>query len=995
MRALRLGPWILILGLGWGAPVASGDADVHAELFASTLKAAREGDDATLRRLASPPAVVPWQIVDRLLADGFTRAAVTYAGALRQPDRDGLLRYARAPSQAQPLLRRAIVEAIDVLAAGDHEGVLGLLAARPPAAPSVLGWMRSHAIAESSTALGKLEDALASYSDMERVARELGWLRGQAVALHGRFFILKDEARFGDARATLRDLRLVAKAMQVVAEERHVDRFDAFLALREGSPRGAVTSLRRVISHFDEHGPLAQAAAARVHLATALGHLGRYAEALSTCERAAVEAGRAAASEGVAEEDAVDAAVTQRNAGYTLVSLLIDMGRYTSAIKRGGHLLKSGQLDPTFDATLRANLGLAFAATGDFKAAASSLEDARVAFQKMNEPEFVGWLHMYRALALHVERADWRAALTDATQGLAMLPAGTKDAAWAHFTAAVAHIGLGEWKPARARLDAARLVTEAQEILDLGASIHGRLAELELEAGRPVAAVKQAKAAMALMDESTLGLADEEDISVRSERERARIFRVWGRAARASNDRALEFEAYEAGRARLLVRAMGGSHLARGLDLKPELRARERKAQRVLVAARERYLLLHSRFGRSLRDKRVADARAAKDAAQTAFLDVITSIQRQAGSRAALAYPKAAVLKTVRKALASDEAIALYDVHAGAASVLVVTKAGARTPVLKKWPEVEAACETLQRSVGDMTREQYERPIAVIEQRLIQDLALPASIRRLYVSPAGPLTVVPWSSLPVARAARLDITVVPSATSLLQARTLRPEKGGRSLAMGDPLYEKAVGGRTVPWAPGSRYLPRLEHSGAESSKLIGQKGIRLLRAAASETELKRQLATDEVWDVVHLGCHGIVDDGTPGLTCVALSPTDEDDGFLTASELFALKLRAHLTVVSACDVGRAQHRDGVGLLGFVRAAMAAGCPRLLTSLWPADDKATSVLMTAFYTERSKGRSLHDALREAQEVVRTHKDKHGKAHWAAPYYWAGWIFWGAV
>ena len=95
-----------------------------------------------------------------------------------------------------------------------------------------------------------------------------------------------------------------------------------------------------------------------------------------------------------------------------------------------------------------------------------------------------------------------------------------------------------------------------------------------------------------------------------------------------------------------------------------------------------------------------------------------------------------------------------------------------------------------------------------------------------------------------------------------------------------------------------------------------------------------------------------------------------------------------LVVLSACDVGRGKVVAGEGVLGMVRAFLAARARKLLVSVWAADDKATAELMKHFYAERSKaGVSDQQALARAQEKVRS------QAPWRHPYYWAGWVFWG--
>ena len=109
-------------------------------------------------------------------------------------------------------------------------------------------------------------------------------------------------------------------------------------------------------------------------------------------------------------------------------------------------------------------------------------------------------------------------------------------------------------------------------------------------------------------------------------------------------------------------------------------------------------------------------------------------------------------------------------------------------------------------------------------------------------------------------------------------------------------------------------------------------------------------------------------------------------------KILRMKIPADLAVLSACETGRGQVIDGEGIRGLTRAFMFAGCPRVICSLWKVDDEATRALMVKFYelwngTEAKPGLPIADALRGAQEHVRS------QAKWKHPYYWGAWVLWG--
>lgn len=98
-----------------------------------------------------------------------------------------------------------------------------------------------------------------------------------------------------------------------------------------------------------------------------------------------------------------------------------------------------------------------------------------------------------------------------------------------------------------------------------------------------------------------------------------------------------------------------------------------------------------------------------------------------------------------------------------------------------------------------------------------------------------------------------------------------------------------------------------------------------------------------------------------------------EDGILTAREVSDLDLGdAALVVLSACETGLGRvSADGV--IGLPRGFKKAGAGALLISLWDVNDKATQLLMSEFMRSLAAGDSKREALRKAQERVRTYEE----------------------
>src|SRR5262249_6096884 len=116
-----------------------------------------------------------------------------------------------------------------------------------------------------------------------------------------------------------------------------------------------------------------------------------------------------------------------------------------------------------------------------------------------------------------------------------------------------------------------------------------------------------------------------------------------------------------------------------------------------------------------------------------------------------------------------------------------------------------------------------------------------------------------------------------------------------------------------------------------------------------------------------------------------LHRSGDDDGVLTALETAGLDLwGTKLVVLSACDAGVGEVRNGDGVYGLRRALVLAGSESQLMSLWPVNDNTTRDLMIAYYTELNGGGGRSEALRQVQlRMLSQLESRH-------PYYWASFI-----
>ena len=105
---------------------------------------------------------------------------------------------------------------------------------------------------------------------------------------------------------------------------------------------------------------------------------------------------------------------------------------------------------------------------------------------------------------------------------------------------------------------------------------------------------------------------------------------------------------------------------------------------------------------------------------------------------------------------------------------------------------------------------------------------------------------------------------------------------------------------------------------------------------------------------------------------------------LTALEVTQLDLNdTELVVISGCESGKGDIKNGDAIYGLKRAISVAGSESSVLSLWKVDDQVTAEFMSKFYQRLITGEGKSEALLNTQQEFRNHKNK----DFRHPYYWA--------
>lgn len=175
------------------------------------------------------------------------------------------------------------------------------------------------------------------------------------------------------------------------------------------------------------------------------------------------------------------------------------------------------------------------------------------------------------------------------------------------------------------------------------------------------------------------------------------------------------------------------------------------------------------------------------------------------------------------------------------------------------------------------------------------------------------------------------------------------------------------------------------------SLILGRNGECVVLEGENASE--QQLKSARIPGILHIATHGFfISSGSQmtnpllqsGLVLAGVNNKGGEDvtgqdGILTALEISALDLRdTELVVLSACETGLGEIKNGDGVYGLQRAFRLAEAKYVVLSLWKVDDTATMKLMEIFYSRLMESNDVVDAFNTAQKELRK--------IYPEPYYW---------
>ena len=359
------------------------------------------------------------------------------------------------------------------------------------------------------------------------------------------------------------------------------------------------------------------------------------------------------------------------------------------------------------------------------------------------------------------------------------------------------------------------------------------------------------------------------------------------------------------------------------------------------------------------------DAPASRAGQRTLLVvPAMQAVTQEAPELASLVSVSSTPLLEIQQLIPEDEALLEYYYDDNSLFAFILTRQGLRAARLDAIG-LEADVRELRAAIHRTNSEAYLDPAKRLYSQLIRPIESLAGTKKLIIVAHGVLHYLPFAALHDGNGFLVDrfsLRFLPSASVV---KYLRPAltKAGGILAFGNPDLGDAKYDLSFAQDEALAVVQTMPQSRA------------LVRNEATESAL-RQYASG--FRYLHFATHGKFDAEAPLQSALLLAKDGTDNGLLTVSKLYSMRLDANLVTLSACETGLGKIVSGDDVVGLTRGFLYAGSGSIVASLWEVDDRATAELMARFYTNM-KDMDKREALRQAQLATR-----HSFPH---PFFWA--------
>jgi len=260
-----------------------------------------------------------------------------------------------------------------------------------------------------------------------------------------------------------------------------------------------------------------------------------------------------------------------------------------------------------------------------------------------------------------------------------------------------------------------------------------------------------------------------------------------------------------------------------------------------------------------------------------------------------------------------------------------------------------------------------------------------SNVRDLIIIPDGNLCYLPFEIL-LAKEIKNRVQDYSDLPYLIRYYTIRYDYSS-SLLVENKLNKSKTDKMYVGFAPAyendDRYSVTSLFANQDEIKACGEiwNGRSLLGNDATENSF-REFSSHA--GILHLATHTILNDRDPGISSFAFTADSlqNEDGHLYTYELYDMNILSRLVILSGCETGTGQFKDGEGIISLARAFKYAGSPNIIMSLWKVNDRTTKEIMITFNKYLKKGFHKDKALQLAKITYLKRSRNIHPAYWSS-------------
>ena len=180
-------------------------------------------------------------------------------------------------------------------------------------------------------------------------------------------------------------------------------------------------------------------------------------------------------------------------------------------------------------------------------------------------------------------------------------------------------------------------------------------------------------------------------------------------------------------------------------------------------------------------------------------------------------------------------------------------------------------------------------------------------------------------------------------------------------------------------------LPELDYTAQEVMEIQDLLGGVIYPKQDPLALLGRFIQQSDDYRFIHFATHGIFQKENELYSYLAFQPVNDqvDNERLYLADLYRLKLRAEMVVLSACETQVGEWHPGEGIASLAQGFTYAGARSIVATLWSVQNESNYRLMVAYYQLLDQGHDKAEALRQAKlSLLENYGNQFG-----SPYYWA--------